>query len=215
MSRITKPMRGQRPTKRLDLSDVKEALRDTRQWTALGIVAEGPDGSPHWEVVGDNADVMVEVVIQPDQVPLFCRLAAGMWIVPDVGDEVAVIVPAGELDFMPVITCILSHALPTAQGPQPQRIVIVRGEVLIHDGAGGAVPLAYKSDVEAVEAHVVAVDDRYATHIHNDSTSAATKGPVKTGSILPSGGSPPFADGLPLDSVDAATIVGTTVLKAK
>jgi hypothetical protein len=208
MTTITKPMRGRRPTKRLDLSDIKEALRDQRVWAALAVVTEPDDGSPHWTIVGGNADVLVEVVTT-DGVPLSCRLAAGMWLVPDPGDEVAVLVPDGEVDWMPVITCILSHALPTDQGPQPNRIVIVRGEVLVHDGTGGAVPLALKSDVEAVDAKLDA-------HFHQlDSVSIGdpTSGPVS--SIPPNPAAPPTylpGTGVPLDP---AEIVGTSVLKAK
>lgn len=146
--RVSKPKRGRRPAKRVDFTDIRELLRDQRQWTGIGVVSKPEDGGAHWEIVGDNADVMVEVVLMPDHVRLSARLAAGMWVVPSLGDEVAVILPAGELEFMPVITCILSHALPTAQGPNINRIVIARGEVLIHDGAGGAEALVKKSEYD-------------------------------------------------------------------
>lgn len=79
------------------------------------------------------------------------------------------------------------------------------GKVLVADVGGTPVELALKSDVEAV-------DEKYATHIHNDSTSAATKGPVRAGTITPSGGSPPFIDGTALADAD---IVGTSILLGK
>lgn len=192
MTRITKPKRGGRPTKRLDLTDIRHLLRDQRQWTALGVVVKPEDGGEHWEIVGGGAgvDVMVEVELQPTQEIVTARLAAGMWIVPDVGDEVAVILPAGALDFMPIVTCILSHALPAEQGPAPRRIVIARGpgtEVLIHDGNGGAEPLVKKSEFDG--------------HKHAAPTLVGASYGVGTDPAAQTGG--------------AAPVIGTTVLKAK
>lgn len=149
MTRISKPLRGQRATKHLDLTDMRAALADGRQWCGVGVVVKPEDGGEHWVIVGDNADIMVEVELQPSQEVVTARLAAGMWIVPNLGDEVAVILPAGELDFMPVIVCVLASSVPTTQGPTPTRIVIARGpgtEVLIHDGSGGAEPLVKRSE---------------------------------------------------------------------
>lgn len=192
MTRTSKPMRGNRPTKRLDLTDIRHALADGRQWAAIGVVVQPEDGAPHWEIVADNGDVIVEVELQPEQVPVTARLAAGMWIVPDVGDEVAVILPAGELDFMPIITCVLAHAVPTTQGPQPGRVVIVSGEVFVHDGTGGAVPLALKSDVDALATHVDG---------HSHSVAGVTAGAATVPSTPPLAASPIAA--------------GTDVLRAK
>lgn len=188
MTRVTKPKRGGRPTKRLDLGDIREALKDHRQWSAMGVVSKPEDGGQHYEIVGNNADVMIEVVLVPDHVRVIARLAAGMWIVPDVGDEVAVLLPAGELDFMPVITCILSHALPSAQGPAPNRIVIARGEVLIHDGEGGASELVKRSE--------------FLSHGHPI---------IATGATTPCAG--PVTGAAPAGS--SSLFPGTTVLKAK
>lgn len=188
--KITKPKRGNRGSKVLDLTTIKEALKDSRQWTAIGVVAKPEDGGPHYEIVGDNADVMVEVVLMPEHVRLQARLAGGMWIVPDVGDEVAVIIPSGEIDFMPVITCILSHALPSSQGPAPQTIVIARGagsQVLIHDGAGGAEALVKKSEFDG--------------HKHHAPVLVGASYGVTTDPTAQTGGAP--------------SVTGTTVLKAK
>lgn len=140
MTSVTKPLRGRRPTKRLDLTDIKEALADGKQWTALGVVVAGDGGLPHWEIV-DGADIHVEVELQPTRERVFARLAAGMWIVPALGEEVAVVIPAGDVTFMPTIVCILANTIPTSQGPTPERIAIRRAEVVIHDGDGGAAAL--------------------------------------------------------------------------
>lgn len=144
MTRIVKPKRAARGAKRIDLSPIRDALRDGRVWTGLGVVVEPSDGGPHWKIEGD--DIMIEAVLEPERVPVSARLAAGMWIVPNVGDEVAIIVPSGELDFMPTIVCVLGQAVPTVDGPSPTNIVIARGSVLIHDGNGGAEELVKRSE---------------------------------------------------------------------
>jgi hypothetical protein len=153
VTRISKPMRGRRPTKRLDLTDMKEALRSREQWTALGVVIAGEGGKPHYEVL-DGADIHVEVELQPMREKVFARLAAGMWVVPSIGEEVAVIVPAGDITFMPTIVCILASSIPATQGPTPERIVITRQEVAIHDGSGGAAALPTMDAVAAIAAAI-------------------------------------------------------------
>ena len=138
------------------------------------------------------------------------RLAAGMWLVPAIGEEVAVIIPAGKIDFSPIIVGILSsNSVPQpmdGQGPTPTQIVIARGKVLIHDGNGGAKALAYLSDVQAV-------DQKYAMHLHQDSTNAPTGPPVDSVPPNPSAPPPYLPDtGVPLTP---AELVGTSVLLGK
>lgn len=241
--RITKPKRGRGPVKRLDLTDMRELFKDRRLWSAIGIVM-APEGEQHWEIVqndaGDGVDIIVEVVTQPGLETVSCRLPAGVWDVPDEGDEVAIVFPEGDRDFMPVIVARLStNVVPTAggQGPQPGRIVIARDEVFVHDGNGGAVSLARKQDV-------INVDEKYADHKHL-AAGSPTSGPLSPvvgtvaapGSpVVPPGagivtnppnpgGPPPFLDaatGTPtVDPFSAgsppadAEILGTSVLLGK
>lgn len=127
-------------------------------YTLMGVVIE-PEGAPHYELIQDNGsivDVLVEVETQPDQFDLTCRLGslaggpgAGIWSVPPIGAEVAIICPNGKIDFQPTIIGILS----TGQVPADVAegvTVIANTQVLVHDGQGGAVALALKSDVQEV-----------------------------------------------------------------
>lgn len=193
MSRITKPLRSRGPVKRLDLTDMRSLFRDRRMWSAFGIVTEPDDGDAHWEIVtnddGDAVDVLIEVVLHPSEEQVTCRLRGGMWEVPNVGDEVAVLVPEGERDFMPIIVCKLSSAsVPTgSQGVAPGRIVIVpsNGEkVYVHDGNGGTDALVKRSEFLA----------------HGHPTAG-------TGPVSPPTAATPIAD--------TGQFPGTTVLKAK
>lgn len=113
MQMFKRQPRARKASRRLDLSSMKEALRDRRCWTCMGLVVVGEDGN-HFEI-DENADVLVEVQVQPSQDRLTCRLGSvaggpgrGVWSIPPVGTEVAVIVPDGQLDFMPIIVATLS-----------------------------------------------------------------------------------------------------------
>lgn len=222
--RITKPKRGRRASKRLDLTDMRELFRDRRVWGAIGVVVK-PNAAEHYQAVTAPADVIVEVTLQPSLTPVSCRVGAGLWIIPEEGEEVAVLLPEGAVDFMPTIVAILSSDnVPTAQGPTPGRIVLHRGQVYVHDGAGGAVSLALKQDV-------INVDNKYAAHIHL-SPSGSTGGPLSTTLVNPPnpnypgldpvnpfltnpGGVPTTNPNSPGNGLTAATITGTSCLFAK
>lgn len=160
MTKIVKPLRPKRPVKRLDMAELRHLLRDRRMWTVLGVVTAPDDGGDHYEVhtneAGKVVDITVEVVTRPVQIDLTCRLkgvgaSAGVVSIPDVGDEVVVEIPDGEIDFMPSIVTVLHRAgvlEPGAQGPAPARVVICAAEVMIHDGSGGAEPLVRKSEFD-------------------------------------------------------------------
>ncbi len=203
-----RPKRGNRPTKRLDLTDMRHLFRDGRVWSGLGVVI-APDGGPHWRIEpngsGDPFDITVEVEIMPSQVHVTARLRAGMWEVPDVGDEVAILIPAGEIDFQPIVIATLSSgSVPAVQGPEPGRILIVKGEVLVHDGTGGAVALALKSDVDAQRSWVAAQFSGSNGHVHVVAGAATTT----MITVADPAATPPTPSTPPAS-------IGTTVLKAK
>jgi hypothetical protein len=156
VTRVTSPRRGRRPTRRLDLAELRELLRDRRVWAGLARVILPEGQSAHWEIVaaadGSVAEILVDVVLLPSNVEVTARLAgAGVWAVPEVGDEVIVHIPDGLIDFAPTIVGLLPQSGLLANGdqaPAPQRIVVAAPEVLVHDGTGGATSLALKSDVQ-------------------------------------------------------------------
>ena len=147
--------------KKLDLTSMREVLRDGRVWGALGLVTK--DGDSHWSF-DEDGDVLVEVELVPSGETLTCRLACvaggagrGIWSVPPVGSEVAIMMPEGSIDAEPMIVGVLSSGS-TPDGIGENVTVIANVQVLVHDGAGGAVSLALKSDVqEVVDAIVNAV----------------------------------------------------------
>lgn len=163
MTRIASAMRAsRRPVKRIDLRDMREVLKDARVWAAVGQVIQ-PDGeadATHYELVpgetGAIVDILVEVLLVPSNIEVTCRLAGaagarGAITIPDVGDEVLVVVPEGQVDWMPVLIARLSTGdvpNPVGQGPSTTTTVIMDTTVLIHDGTGGAEPLVRKSDFD-------------------------------------------------------------------
>lgn len=158
MTRSARPKRRRVASKRLDLTDMRAAFRDGRMWAGIGTVYK-PADAEFWKIVphddGSGFDVHVEVELHPSGQDITARVPAGVWEVPQLGDEVGVILPAGAVDFMPIVVCRLaSGVVPSTQGPQPGRTVIVNGEVFVHDGSGGAVALALKSDVSKIESAI-------------------------------------------------------------
>lgn len=198
--KITKPFRGQRGSKRLDLTDMRSLMRDQKLWCSVGRVFLPPGQAQHYAI--EDGDIHIEVVLQPSLGDVTCRLAAGMWLVPAIGEEVVVVLPEGELSFMPTIIGILSTGVvPSAQQPSPTRIVIQRDEVAIHDGTGGANPLPTLASLQASIDKLNELVGKYKLHVHN----GGTLGGGLTG--------PPQAPNVAITNADDA--VGTTVLKGK
>lgn len=216
MTRISKPRRNSVGAKRLDLTDLRELLKDRRVWAAVGRVVQPDDGSDYWQIVvhkGDEVDIEIEVVIQPSKVPVTARLrGGGWWEVPAVDDEVALLIPDGQLDFMPiVIGSLSSNRVPSGdQAPAPTNIVITApagGKVYVHDGSSGAKALAT------------------ADHFHVDSTGGLTTGPIT--SAIQNAPNPAFPVSDPVNpfldenltptthQYRAGDSDGTTVLEAK
>lgn len=153
---------ARRGVKRLDASVLRDLVADQRIWAAVGTVIQpdGEAGAEHYELVPGEAgaivDILVEVVLEPHNIEVTCRLggaggARGVITVPDVGDEVLIVVPDGLVDWMPVIVARMSTGLvpnPTGQGPDTSTTVIMDGRVVVHDGQGGAGPLVRKSDFD-------------------------------------------------------------------
>lgn len=121
MSRLVKPRRGGAGAKRIDLTDLRDLLKDRRLWAQLAVVTR-PDGADrHWELVSGQIHVDVRTV--PRGIELHCRLGTqagsvgqGLWRVPAEGTEVAVLVPDGMPDFQPIIVACLDS------GPAPDRV---------------------------------------------------------------------------------------------
>lgn len=160
MASIKARKRRRTKAKRFDPGDLFHLTDPDKRgffYTLIGLVVS-PEGASHFELIkksGQIVDVLIEVETQPDQLDLTCRLgsvaggpAAGVWTVPPVGTEVAIICPNGKLDFQPVIVGILSTGN-VPDGVAEGVTVIANGEVLIHDGSGGAAPLPTKAEFDA------------------------------------------------------------------
>lgn len=140
--KIQKQPRKRTPSRRLDLTAMKEALRDKRCWACMGLVVEA-DAGPHYQLDGD--DVLVEVSVMPSEERLTARLGAiaggagrGVWAIPAVGTEVGLIIPEGETEFSPIITCTLSTGNISAD---------LDDTILLVDNSAGDIALVPGNDV--------------------------------------------------------------------
>lgn len=105
--------RPERGTRRLDMSGMRQAMRDRRYWIGVGLVYR-PNGEEHWELDADIG-VLVNVELMPDREPLLCRLSGlgeggthGVWRIPPVGSEVVIGIPGGDLENDPILLGVLA-----------------------------------------------------------------------------------------------------------
>ena len=139
----------------MEVSDLRFVLQDQRVWTGLGVV-QPPPGETHFIIEED--DVLVEVQLMPNKEQLLCRLGSfgggpgGIWNIPPIGAEVAVLVPTGEFEADPIIIGTLSTGN-VPDGLSGDTIVIVArsgAQVLIHDGDSGETePLIRKTEFDS------------------------------------------------------------------
>ena len=208
-----------------DVGRMGKALRapgmDTRTWVALAVVTAVQ--------VDPNEGVFANVTLMPFGTEATARVGQeyagdgfGFYTPIEVNDEVLVAAPDGDPDNGLIVT----RRLYSASDPPPaeaaefpddvllviredktMRILVVGdGLVEIRSRGGTSRALAFKDELKAV-------DDKYAAHIHQDSTSAPTGGPLTA--VIPNPTppfTPPFLPGPGLPSVN---IVGTAVLKAE
>jgi len=150
--------------KKLPLDSIKEALKDGRVWLSMGVVRLFDGETAHWEMI--DGDILVDVELAPNGEPVFCRLGLGTMgcVIPPVGAEVIVAIPAGDLEANPVILAYMG--IPDGVS---ETIMIIQappgGQVKIHDGdSGEAVALVKKSEFD--------------NHTHPGTTLACTGGTV-------------------------------------
>lgn len=156
--RITKPLRGSRPTQKLDLSPITQVIGKSQRMSVYAQIAIVvlPDGeSAHYHKTSD--DVLVWVQLQPEGHEVQARLgSAGGGRIPSIDDEVLVICPAGRLDFLPIIAdTVTSGAVPSRLSDDktiveaPDEIQLIVGSRVIKVESG-----AIKLGDNAVEANM-------------------------------------------------------------
>jgi hypothetical protein len=168
--RVRKRKRKRTRAKKLDLTDIRHVLKDKRQWIAMGVVFKPEGESSHFELVVEDGvlvDILVDVETVPEGADVTARLGGaalshGIITIPAEGDEVALMMPSGEMAFLPVIVALLSTNQlpnPTGEGPAEGRTLILNAEVLVHDGTGATDQLVKKT--------------AYAAHKHPTGTGAS------------------------------------------
>jgi hypothetical protein len=157
--------------KKLDLGVIRQAMMDNRVWSGMGVVRLFEGETSHYQIdtTAGVADIMVDVELAPNGERLVCRLsgAAGVWRIPAVGTEVAVIIPEGDFDADAIIVAELSHPTVGVPGLAPAVTIIMNDTVLVHSGdETEAKPLAFLDDVQTLRDEVAAMRLIFNAHAH-------------------------------------------------
>lgn len=131
-------------------------MRDPRtgRSVSLGIVIADDNNGSHYEVRAGNSDIWVRVELQPEERPVWCRLAGpwggasiGLYVVPRVGAEVVVLTPNGDTAADPILVAGLSTGSVPTVGVD---VVIMAGAGVVKLGADtGTGAVAMAANVEA------------------------------------------------------------------
>jgi hypothetical protein len=218
-------VRAKKATKRLDLTDLKACLKDGRRWCAMAIVTKAKGQASHYELHQEDGiitDVMVDVITMPDGLDLTCRLSAcaggpgaGLWRVPDVDEEVVVMLPDGQIDFMPIIVGVLparsvparvSHERTILVAPDAIEITVTNGDATLE--ASGNVYLGERNATHAaargdsLQASLNSLISAFNSHFHGTNvTVGPTTPPI---SSQPPNPSPPPGFLAPIPAVPHA-----------
>lgn len=200
--------------KRVDLAALRGAFADGRIETAVGVVTK-PDGeADHFEII--DGDVLVDVEIMPKGELVLCRLGVtgggpgfGVWAIPRVGTEVAVLIPNGEVDADAMIVATLASGTPPSELTGPEILVLKEKAVTIRAAGGGDIILRVDSG-----AHVLADDGSGAVVLP---TKADFDGLVSTFNTHTHNYNPGPGAAAPtlVPNSPAGSAAGTQVLKAK
>lgn len=134
-------------SKLLDGSSVRDALRDNRVWTGIGVVQPNDGQGSHFQILtdtdGNPIDVLVDIILAPWGDQLTCRLASfggcnsgGIWRIPEIGTEVAVMIPTGQYEADPIIIGTLSSNSVPSQLDATTLVLINPGKVHIEAASG-------------------------------------------------------------------------------
>lgn len=203
----------------MTLQATRDLLGDERVWCIAARVEAHEGEEDHFEVNAEG-QITLSVVTLRHGVPINVILGGGdvnkkgVWFIPAVGTEVIVGFDDGEFEGDGYVVGIHGRS---PGGIDATKVLIIGPAVEVRAENGTAQVLAYKSDVEAVDA-------KYANHKHNAS-GGPTTGPLAVPyppnpqypAIDPTnpyllGGVPTTIPGTNLAN---ATILGTSVLKGQ
>jgi hypothetical protein len=183
-------MRRVKPSaSRIDLSVMREALKDGRVWSALGVVRADASGN-FYELTED--DVLVEVELEPSGQKITARLGAmaggpgrGVWAIPPIGTEVAVMVPNGEYELGPIIVATLSsNDVPSELDATTIVVKNNIGDIAIVPS--GELKLGSKTATQqAIKGNLFQTKFNNFVTAYNAHTHAVSSGPTPVGTAAP------------------------------
>lgn len=208
-------MRPRDGAKPLELAAIRRALEDKRLWCGLGKVVLRDGESSHFEIEtndsGTPVDVLVEVDIMPEGIPVTARLGcgagslgAGGWKIPAPGTEVVWIAPHGEMEAdLMIIATLSTNSVPSALDADTYVLVQPKNLIIASTDASGKVKLGAPDGTgtqpavlgNALQTRLADLESKFLGHTHpvvfGTCTAGGTTGTAPTsatGSTLPHSG---------------------------
>lgn len=210
-------MRPREGAKPVDLTVFRKALEDRRVWSGLGKIVLRDGDSQHFEIETDDSgnpvDVLVEMDIMPEGVPVTARLGchgstnpgSGLWAIPAVGAEVAWMAPNGDMEADLMIVAVLStNAVPRVLDADTVVLIGAKNVVIASSDSGSRVKLGAPDGSTGLQPAVVGndletrletIEDKLKHHVHaysgTDDNGDTFSGTTANGSTSADVGTPP------------------------
>lgn len=200
-------MRPREGAKPVDLTVLRKALEDRRAWSGLAKVVLRDGESSHFEIEtdedGNPVDVLVEIDIMPEEIPVTARLGcfgstspgSGIYSIPKPGTEVAWLAPHGELEAdIFIVGCLASNSVPAVLDEDTLVILGAKNVVIASTDSGSRVKLGAPDGSSSLQPAVVGddletrlqtIESKLKTHTHPYSGGSGPAGSVNfiTGAV--------------------------------
>lgn len=141
--------RGRTKAKRLDRSIIRASIGPFPSYVYLGVVVQPSGETSHWEMdTEETGGPLVWVEMQPHREEVLCRLGGlgggpgdGIWRIPPIGTEVAVLSIDGDFGADPMLVGVLSSGSVPSELDETT-LVIRSPKVVINSDSGDTTVLA-------------------------------------------------------------------------
>jgi hypothetical protein len=220
-----RPAYGAKP---LEMQALRKILEDRRMWCGLGLVVKRDGETSHFEIETDDSgnpsDVLVEVDLMPEGIPVTARLGCGAgslgsggWKIPAPGTEVVWMAPHGEMEAdVMIVGTLATRAVPGALDAdtyvlvQPKNLIIASqdgsGKVKVGSPDGSGTEPAVLGN--SLETRLSDLESKFTAHVHAIPALAVALPPAVPSPITATGTTAATTSTLPHsgDNIKAANV---------